>query len=270
MRKEFGLVLLALFFLSLNAITGAYAVEDKIVENENGVHNQEKQTLIKEEADVSGDGKPDIIEITGIHYEEGSSYLREIFLEIKGSDGNKYQTELDSGYEPTLKLVDLNHDRIEDMFISIPTGGSGGISNYFLYTLKDFKLTDIGVPEPLQITSQFLNDYKAAMTIDNTGETYTFDLKNRKKDYNRLGLYTNRILNEPRELMVDPYSSLKPFQLKDKEGQYGLKGIQQISGAYHADGIAFVESSWFYENGKWNLVKTKVMDRDKMNKKKKK
>jgi hypothetical protein len=268
MRKEFGLVLLALLFLSINAITGAYAVEDIGDEKESQVHNQEKQTLIKEEADVSGDGKPDTIKITGIHYEEGSSYLKEIYLEIKGSNGNHYRTELDSGYEPTLELVDLNHDGIKDMFISIPTGGSGGISNYFLYTLKDFILTDIGIPEPLQITSQFLDNYKAAMAIDNTGETYTFDLQSRKKDYNQLGLYTNGVLNEPRELMVDPYSSLKPFQVKDREEQYGLKGIQQISGAYHADGIAFIESSWFYENGKWNLLNTKVMDRDKMNRKK--
>jgi len=110
MRKEFGLVLLALLFLSINAITGAYAVEDIGDEKESQVQNQEKQTLIKEEADVSGDGKPDAIKITGIHYEEGSSYLKEIYLEIKGSNGNHYRTELDSGYEPTLELVDLNHD----------------------------------------------------------------------------------------------------------------------------------------------------------------
>ena len=50
MRKEFGLVLLALLFLSINAITGAYAVEDIGDEKETQVQNQEKQTLIKEEA----------------------------------------------------------------------------------------------------------------------------------------------------------------------------------------------------------------------------
>src|SRR3954454_8255665 len=246
MKKEFGVALLALFFLSLNAITGAYAVE-----NENKEKDMKKiDTIIKQEVDVSGDGKPDTIEIKGIRYEEGSAYLKEIYLEITATSGQTYKAQLDSGFDPKLEFVDLNHDGLADMFISIPTGGSGGISNYFLYTLKDFHLKDIGIPGPLQITSQFLDNYKAAMTIDNTGETYTFDLQSRKKDYNQLGLYTNGVLNEPRELMVDPYSSLKPFQLKDKEGQYGLKGIQQISGAYHADGVAFVESSWFYENGK--------------------
>ncbi|WP_338469372.1 hypothetical protein R4Z10_11090 [Niallia sp. XMNu-256] len=270
MRKEFGLAFIALFFLSLNAITGAYAVEDKEYKNKFN-HEKEIQTLIKEEEDISGDGKLDQIEIKGIPYDDGSAYLREIYLVITGSNGKKVKKELDGGYEPTLKRVDLNHDGIDDLLISIPTGGSGGLSNFFIFSFKDFQLTDLGGgPEPLNITSQFLNNYKAVMTIDNTGETFTFDLKNRKKDYNRLGLYTRGMLNEPRELMVDPYSTLKPIVVKEKGETLGLKAIQQVSGAYHADGIAFVESTWYYENGKWNLIHTKVMNRDEINKKRKK
>lgn len=268
MKKEFGLVLLALFFLSLNAITGAYAIEG---ENEQAPVEtsfvDKPMNLLKEEMDVSGDGKPDSIEISGIPYEEGSSFLKEINLEINGSNGKHYKAELDSGFDPELKFVDLNHDGIQDMYIAIPTGSSGGIANHFLYTLKDFTLTDIGVPDPLIITSGFQEGYKAVMTIDNTGETYNFNLISRKKDYDRLGIFVNGKLNEPRELMVDPYSSLKPSIVKNE--LYGLKGVQQISGAYHADGIAFVESKWIYENGKWTLLDTKVIERSNKAKKSK-
>ncbi|KAA9023598.1 hypothetical protein [Niallia endozanthoxylica] len=267
MKKEFGLVLLALFFLSLNAITGAYAVEgDKnSVPVETNIVDK-PIVLLKEEMDVSGDGKLDTIVIKGVQYEDGSSFLKGIFLEIKGSNGQTYTTELDSGFDPDLKFVDLNHDGIQEMYITIPTGGSGGIANHFLYTLKDFTLTDIGIPDPLMISSEFQDGYKAAMTIDNTNQTYNFNLMNRKKNYNKLGLYINGKLNEPRELMVDSYSSLKPVIVKDE--LYGLKGVQQISGAYHADGIAFVESKWIYENGKWTLMETKVIERSKKAKKK--
>ncbi|MCQ6276343.1 hypothetical protein JMM81_15610 [Bacillus sp. V3B] len=256
MKKEFGLALLALFFLSLNAITGAYAVE-----NENKDKNIKKiNTIIKQEVDVSGDGKPDTIEIKGIRYEEGSSYFKDIYLEIIATNGQTYKTRLDSGFDPTLEFVDLNQDGLADMFISIPTGGSGGISNYFLYTLKDFQLKEIGAPDPLMITSEFQDDYKAIITIDNTGESVTFDVMSRKKEYERLGLYQKGKLNEPRELMVDPYSTLKPVIIKNDSN--GLKGVQQISGAYHADGIAFIESTWYYENEKWNLIRTKVIERE--------
>lgn len=263
MRKEFGVALIALFFLSLNAITGAYAVEEttkvkKSVEKE--------YTILSKNEDVSGDGKPDKIKIKGIRYEEGSDYLKEVYLDIFASNGEKFQTTLDSGFDPDLKLVDLNHDGIKDMYISIPTGGSGGISNYFLFTLKDSQLTDIGIPDPVMITSEFEDGYKANITIEDTGKSYTFDLINRKKEYDELGLYIDGKLNEPRELMVDPYGTLKPVILENKK--YGLKGIQQVSGAYHADSIAFVESTWLLEDGKWNLMDTKVLERRKTSSKK--
>jgi hypothetical protein len=256
MKKEFGLALMAFLFLSLNAISGVYALEEK-----GGM-----LTLLQQERDISGDGKNDIVTITGVPYEEGISYLKEIYLNVTVSDGKTYKIDLKSGFDPTIDFTDLNHDGILDLFISIPTGGSGGLSNYFLYTLANDQLIDIGIPDSLTITSQFQDGYKATMTIENTDETYTFDLKSRKKDYNRLGLYYKGKLNEPTELMVDPYSLLKPIKLKND--QYGLKGIQQISGAYHADGIAFVESKWFYENGKWNIVNTKVLESGKTQKKK--
>ena len=256
MKKEFGLALMAFLFLSLNAITGVYALEDK----------GEKLTLLHEERDISGDGKNDSLTIIGIPYEDGISYLKEIYLHVDVTDGKKYKIDLKSGFDPTINFIDLNHDGVDDLFISIPTGGSGGLSNYFLYTLANDQLVDIGIPDSLTITSQFQDGYKATMSIENTGESYTFDLKNRKKEYIRLGLYQNGKLNEPTELMVDPYSLLKPVKLKN--GKFGLKGIQQISGAYHADGIAFVESKWDYGNGKWNIISTKVLEREKTEKKK--
>lgn len=260
MKKEFGLALLALFFMSLNAITGAYADEN----DRKTVTEDKLQTIVNEEMDVSGDGKPEMIEIKGVRYEKGSSYLKEIFLEITASNGKVYRAELESGFDPILEFIDLNHDGIKDMFINIPTGSSGGISNFFLYTLKDFQLINIGIPDPLMITSEFQDGYKAVLTIDNTGKSYTFDLKERKEEYDRLGLYQKGKLNEPRELMVDPYSSLKPVIIKDES--FGLRGIQQVSGATHADGIAFVESIWFYEKGKWKLIDTKIMEREKKKK----
>ena len=43
-------------------------------------------------------------------------------------------------------LVDLDHDGVEDLLISIPSGGSGGITNYSLYTFKDFQLKELALP----------------------------------------------------------------------------------------------------------------------------
>ncbi|AIE59949.1 hypothetical protein [Bacillus methanolicus] len=246
MKKELLFTFAAFFFISLSAITGAYAV---------GQSNK-SITVLQNKVDVTGDGKKDKVSIIGIPFEEGANFLKEIFLKIDASNGKKYKVKLEGGYEPHIKYEDLNHDKVKDLFISISTGGSGGLSNYYLYTLKDFHLTNLTVPEPLVMTTQFEENYKASLVIDETGQKYNFDLKDRKADYDRLGLYENGRLNEPTELMVLPYGTFKPVIVKDN--QYGLVGVQRVSGAYHADGIAFVESTWFYENGKWNLLHAKV------------
>ncbi|MCM3091722.1 MULTISPECIES: hypothetical protein [unclassified Cytobacillus] len=247
MKKELLFAFAAFFFMSLSAITGVYA----------GEQDQKTVTLSKDKVDVTGDQKADTVYLKGIYYEEGASFLKEISLKVKASDGKTYKAELEGGYEPQIQFEDLNHDSINDMYISIPTGGSGGLSNFYLFTLKEFKLIDLSVPDPLVINSQFENGYKATISIQDTKQSYTFDLRDRGEEYERLGLYVNGKLSEPTELMVNPYSTLKIIPI---EGKKGLMGVQRISGAYNADTIAFAESFWLYEDGKWVLKDTKVMN----------
>lgn len=248
MKKELVFAFAAFFFMISTAITGANAGE-----------KGNKILLVSEDkVDVTGDGKKDTVYIKGIPYEEGTEFLKEIHLDIAASNGKSYKVEVEGGYSPKVQYVDLNNDGVRDMFISVNTGGSGGISNHYLYTLKDFMLKDLTVPDPLIINSQFHNGYKASITIQNTSQSYTFDLRSRAEEYERMGLYQNGKLNEPTELMVDHYSTLKPVLIKGE--QFGLTGVQAVSGAFHADTIAFVESTWFYENGKWTLKTTKVLE----------
>ncbi|MFO1444983.1 hypothetical protein KDN24_17615 [Bacillus sp. Bva_UNVM-123] len=259
MKKEIPFAIATFIFITLSAITYVYAVEE----------SKKLITISEDKFDVTGDGKEDIITIKGVPYEEGTQFLEEIYLEIKASNGQLYKVELDDGYSPKIQFIDLNHDGVVDMFISIETGGSGGITNHHLYTLKDFTLLQLGVPDPLVINGQLQNDYKASITIEDTGQSYTFDLRNRAADYEKLGLYQDGMLSEPTELMIDPYSILKPIQVNANK-QFGLMGIQAISGAYHADRIALVESTWLYEKGKWNLKNTKILEMKSKKQKKKK
>ncbi|ESU33561.1 hypothetical protein G3A_05000 [Bacillus sp. 17376] len=246
MKKELLITFSAFFFMSLTALTGVYAGE-----------SQEKTVTISEEkVDVTGDGKKDLIYVKGVPYEEGAQFLKKIFLKIRASNGENYKIDLEAGYDPTNIYKDLNHDSVKDIFISVPTGGSGGLSNFYLYSLKDFQVTNLTVPEPLAASSQFEDGYKASIKLQETGQSYTFDLSDRKEEYESLGLYQDGKLNEPTELMVLPFGILKPIKVKDDF--YGLKGIQRINGAYNADGIANIESTWLYEKGKWRVINAEV------------
>ncbi|WP_108669263.1 hypothetical protein [Peribacillus acanthi] len=216
----------------------------------------EPKTLVIKKENVTCDGKKDTVSLIGIPYDETASYLKEIFLKVQYSEGGEKTVLVGSGYEPTVQFADINHDGCKDVFVSIQTGGSGGIVQNDLYAYKDREFVDLTVPPPVQVEAYFIDGYKAIIKLSNKKE-YNIDLSNRKEDYDRLGLYNDGKLSELSELMVDPYSNMK---ITGTLSGLGLKGIQRISGAYHADGIGDIESLWFYTNGKWVLEKVKFRE----------
>ncbi|MED4206418.1 hypothetical protein [Neobacillus mesonae] len=244
MKKE--LLLAFISFLLLSMTTVVYAVEEK----------NKTITISEQKADITGDGKLETILLSGAPYEDDENFLKEIFIDIEVSNGKNYTVPLESGAKASFQLVDMNNDGVKDVFATVQTSGSGGIVLSFLHSLKGFVHTDLTVPEPVEMESRFLNDFQAEIKIKETGKTYHFDLKDRRLYYKKLGLYYKGKLNEPTELMVNSYSSLKPVELAD--GKLCLKGVQQVAGIANADTIAFVESTWGYLNGKWKLVQVEV------------
>jgi hypothetical protein len=243
MRKELLLAMAAFFLISTTVV---YAIEE----------NNKIVTISRETADITGDGKVDDILLQGIAYQDEAGYLKEIYIEVKASNGKTYKIPFESGAKAGLKLVDSNHDGLNDLFVTVETGGSGGIIVNYLYTLKGFTVTDLTVPEPLEMDTNFLNGYKAEIKVKATGKSYVFNLKDRKKYYNKMGLYVKGKLNEPMELMVNAYSSMEPITLMD--GKLGLKGVQRVAGIANADTIAYVESTWSFLDGKWQAVNVEV------------
>jgi hypothetical protein len=246
MRKEIIMVVAAFFLMSLTAITGAFAAEE----------NKKIVTISETEADISGDGLNETISLKGVPYQNGDSYLKEIYIEVTAPSRKNVKIRLEGGSKASLKLVDLNHDGVKDLFANVLTGGSGGITINYLYTLKGFSLQNLSIPEPVEAESRFLNEYKAEVLLKPTGKTYLFDLKDRKTYYNKLGLFRKGRLNEPTELTVNPYNSLVPVTIG--EGQVGLAGIQRVTGIANADTIAYIKSYWLYQDGKWKFVKAIV------------
>ncbi|MEH7277029.1 hypothetical protein [Neobacillus vireti] len=246
MKKERLLAASAFFLMSVMAITGAHAFEDKA----------KIVTISKHESDITGDGINENIQLKGVPYDDEDDYLKDIYIDISTNDDKQYKMPLESGSKASLKLVDLNKDGVKDLFANVLTGGSGGITLNYLYSFKDYISKELAVPDPLEIDSTFEDGYKAKIKIGLTGNTYIFDLKDRKKYYKKLGLYYKGKLNEPMELTVNSFHSLKPVKLTS--GEFILKGAQRITGVANADTIAFVDSTWNFVDGKWKLNNASV------------
>ncbi|RFU60571.1 hypothetical protein [Peribacillus glennii] len=216
----------------------------------------EEKVIVTKKRDVSGDGKKERILIVGVPYEPKSAFLKEIYLIVEIRKGKKLKVPLDAGFEPKLHFADFNRDGVDDVYVTIPTGSSGGLINSYAYSFFGGKGKDLTVPPFVPITGQFMDQFKIVMSVPFL-QPLVMDVSDRKKDYIRIGLYQkNGKLNEPTEVMVDPYSLLDIAEFPDK--RKGLRGVQRVSGAYHADSLADVYSKWEYQDGNWQLLQAKT------------
>lgn len=247
-KTETIVLMFTSFLMIVTAFTGAYAVEK----------GEQLVDVIKGNADLTGDDIEETIVVKGLPVEEGKNEYSQIFVEVKEESGEIHVIEIDEGKKPQIEFVDLDHDGIKDLFISVQSRNDETM-NTFLYSFKGSKIIDILIPDPLVIQSEFLNDYKASVLIENNYRSYRFNLKNRKDDYEKAGIYQNGQLNEPMELIIKQYSKLEPYLYK--KNKYGLKGTQIIAGIHDKDILGVVESRWVYKNGQWKLVNTMVKEK---------
>lgn len=218
---------------------------------------QEKELyrLVEEKADVTGDGKEDFISVKGTPKEKG--FYEHVYFEIETSSGLKHIIMQEGGYQPQLDIRDLNHDGLDDLFISVPVDLEMNKANYYFYSFKDDAIQEFSVPDSLIIQSELLDDYKGRIMVDGEKkETYMLDFGSMAAEYEKLGIYQNGVLNEPTELNVMPYSKFEPTI--DKDGRHALKETQKINGIANKDVIALVEAIWSFEKGEWVLVDTKI------------
>lgn len=235
-----------IFLLAVFYTYQAVSAQDKGISND--------LSLVTEKRDITGDTIEDRLVIKGIKYEEDDEFFKEITLYVD-TGGKKFELPLSSGYKPTVQFIDVNNDGVKEVFITTETGGNEGILNSFLFDFKDQVMKDLTVPKTVPITTQFLDNYQAKLTINGKKPLF-IDLSDRKEEYEQSGIYSNGVLNEATELLVDGFSTLKPVNFIGK-GK-GLTGIQLVSGVDHADGIALIESKWKYRKGEWKFMKAKI------------
>ncbi|HAM79343.1 hypothetical protein [Ornithinibacillus bavariensis] len=226
---------------------------------ENNKKQYEHQIIKTYEEDVTGDGLKEIIELKGVLFSPDSKYYRDIVAVITSSENHVWEIPYMGGYDPKLTFIDLNHDKVNDIFFQSPTGGSGGLYQYHLHTLVQNKLLEIPLPEQPFVKGKFLENFKLEITISPNTEPTIINIEKRANEYIRLGIYNKegKLLKET-SAMVDPVAFFEPKLISKSKG-YGLKSYQQVSGAYHADQIGTVESLWYFDRDKWILLQTKWM-----------
>ena len=208
--------------------------------------------------DVNGDGKLDEVFLIGEKPSgEDSPFVDNIEIFIKAGATDKYtriKIKENSGYNPTLFLGDFTGDRVDDILVSIDSGGSGAIGYYYIYSFLNNEAREIfdfmEFNEKYKIDVEFKNNYRVEVINRTLKKKYLIDISNKGKDYLNEIYNKDGKLKEPIEGFVNPISGLYPIDIQ-RDGIYGLYILQQISGRYRADGLGFVETFMEWDKEKF-------------------
>jgi len=195
--------------------------------------------------DVTGDRIPDNVYLTGILTPD-SPFIQSITLRVQdGRTGEVTSVPLreNAGYNPTLFLGDFTWNGVDDILISIATGGSGGTMYHYIYSFVGNRpqlLFDFNVyNEKYQYEVTYQDYYKVKVVSIGNNKKYIIDISNKGTEYLNDIYDENGKLKSPISGFVNPLSGLYPVDF-DSNNQYELLAYQKIAGLYNADSLGYV------------------------------
>lgn len=195
--------------------------------------------------DVTGDRVPDNVYLTGIMTPD-SPFIQHITLLVQdGRSGVLTSVPLreNAGYNPTVFLGDFTGNGVDDILISITTGGSGAIMYHYIYSfvgntpqlLFDFNVYN----EQYQYEVHYQDDYKVEVVSLINHQKYIIDISTKGSEYLNEIYDENGKLKSPVTGFVNPLSGLYPVDF-DSNNRYELLAYQKIAGRYNADSLGYV------------------------------
>lgn len=208
--------------------------------------------------DVTGDGIPDNIYLTGIVTQDGRFTQNINLLVQNGRSGAVTRVPLseNAGYQPTLFLGDFTGDGLADILVGIASGGSGGTMFHYIYSFKGNApqlLFDVSVYNQQYQYDVFYRDfYKVEVTSKYNNVKYIIDISARGPEYLNEIYDANGKLKSQITGFVNPLSGLYPVDF-DYNGVFELLAYQRIAGRYNADSLGYILNTLSWKDNRFSL-----------------
>ncbi len=215
------------------------------------------------QGDVTGDRITDNVYLTGIRTQD-SPFIQDITLVVQdGGNGSLTRIPLkdNAGYNPRLFLSDFTANRIDDILVSIDSGGSGGFMYHYMYSFVNniprliFDYTLYNAAYQYEVT--YKDNYKVDVISKANNLTYTIDISYKGVDYLSEIYDASGKLKQPIHGFVNPLSGLYPVDF-DSNHVYELLAYQKIAGRYNADALGYVLNTLAWRENKFSLENQNV------------
>jgi hypothetical protein len=242
-----------------NSGFGLKSCNNKRNQNSNTSRTASQFVLSSASGDINGDEILDDIFLIGSKVSD-SPYVRDITLIIQDGKTGLFTSvalKTNEGYGPTLLLGDFTGNGVDDILISIVSGGSGGTMYYYIYSFLNNTIRLIFDYDIFNRYFQYnviYKDYYRVEVINKTSELlYMIDLSLRDYSYLNEIYDLNGILKEPIEGFVNPLSGLYSIDF-DSDGTYELLAYQKVAGRYNADALGYIQTVMKWDKDKFVMA----------------
>jgi hypothetical protein len=249
----------------INPRINSYSSPNMYSGNMNNYANRQNTYILdKKTGDVNGDKIPDTVYLTGEN--RGNPFYENIKVIVQ--DGRTMQSYIiplypnySMAYSPWLFLGNFTNFNIDEIMVSLPVGGSGALTYYYVISFLNNKANYILGPQQfVPLTDNlgyeviYMDNYKVQVKSRKLEQSYILDVSDRKEAYEGTVYNKDGKLFKPLKGFVIELPHLYPVRF-DGSVPYKLVAQQDIAGTSHADRLGYIVTYWKYagHNRTWVL-----------------
>jgi hypothetical protein len=223
--------------------------------------------LTMQEGDVTGDGIPDKVYLYGSKTADTkSSFVDNISIVVKDGYSGKISTiipDFNAGYNPRLFLGDFTADKVDDIKLSIASGGSGGYGYFYIYTDINNTPKEIFNFNQYYALYQYKVDYIDRYRVEvyniNHDKLFVLDISNKGDEYVSQYYDEFGMLIMPIQGDVLAINAIMPFIQNEEVNAYELLAHQRIIGPINSDTLGYIENVLSWDGEEFVSTRMSVM-----------
>jgi len=210
----------------------------------------------KKIGDVNGDGIADTVYLIAKKADYSNSPflsdIKVIIIDGNTSISNEIVFDNNAGYNPTLFLGPFTNRKLDDIFVSINSGGSGGFGYYYLYSYvnnREKLLFDTN-----KFNNSFLyevnykDNYRVEVINLTLKKSFIIDISNKDREYISNIYDKTGKLKRTTSGEVLYLNNLYPLDING-DGVYDLYALNRVIGLYGADTLGNIETYLLWDSG---------------------